>query len=99
MLRATALALALGPCAALAQVGAGTHAWQEVPGLTSADLAQDNWAVVEATGLDGADGGHVVLSFWERQVSYGMSAIMRCLTTFDASFTQVSDVCSRAEHP
>jgi hypothetical protein len=99
MLRAAALVAALGPCAALAQDGAGTQAWQEVPDVTSADLAQDNWAVVEAAGLDGPDGGHVVLSFWERRVAYGMAVIMRCLTTFDSSFIQVSDVCSRAEHP
>lgn len=98
MLRLAALALVLAPAAALAQAVPGPHTWQEVPDVTSADLAEDNWVVVEATGLDAPDGRHMVLSFWERRVAYGLSALMRCMTTFDASFTQVDDVCSRAEH-
>lgn len=98
MLRLAVLAFLLAPGAALAQAVPGPHVWQEVPGVTSADLAEDNWAVIETTGLDAPNGGHVVLSFWERRVGYGTALIMRCLTTFDASFTQVADVCSRAEH-
>ena len=99
MLRTAVFALILGPCAALAQHASGTHTWQVVPDVTSADLAADDWLVVEATGLPGpGGGGHVVMSFWERQASYGHALVMRCLTTFDASLNQVADVCSRAEH-
>ena len=98
MLRIAAFALFLGPGAALAQQVPGTHTWQVVPDVTSADLAADEWVVVEATGLSNPQGGHVVMSFWEGQAGFGHALIMRCLTTFDASLNQVADVCSRAEH-
>lgn len=98
MLRTAAFALFLGSGAALAQQVPGTHTWQVVPDVTSADLAADNWLVVEATGLPGPGSGHVVMSFWEHQAGYGHTFIMRCVTTFDASLNQVADVCSRAEH-
>jgi hypothetical protein len=98
MLRTAVFALILGPCAALAQHASGTHTWQVVPDVTSADLAADEWLVVEATSLSNSGGGHVVMSFWERPASYGHTLVMRCLTTFDASLNQVADVCSRAEH-
>ena len=98
MLRTAAFALFVLPCAALAQHVPGTHTWQVVPDVTSADLAADDWLVVEATALSSPGGGHVVMSFWERQAGYGHSFVMRCLTTFDASLNEVADVCSRAEH-
>ena len=98
MLRTAAFALILGPGAALAQHVPGTHTWQVVPDITSADLAADDWLVVEATSLSNPEGGHVVMSFWERQAGYGHAFVMRCLTTFDASLNQVDDVCSRAAH-
>ncbi len=98
MLRAAAFTVILAPGAALAQDAPGTHTWQVVPGVTSADLAADEWVVVEATALSNSGGGHVVMSFWERPAGYGHTLVMRCLTTFDASLNQVADVCSRAEH-
>lgn len=99
MLRTAVFALILGPAAAFAQHEPGTHTRQVVPDVTSADLAADDWLVVEATGRPGPSGGHMIMSFWKCQAGHGHAFDMRCLTTFDVSPNQVADVCSRAEHP
>lgn len=103
MLRSAAFLLCLGPCAAFAQsmsgTHVGTHVWQVVPDVTSADLAADGWSVAESAGVSGAEGSQVVVTFWERQAAYGNSVVMRCLTTLDADLNQVADVCAQARHP
>lgn len=92
----TLLLLSL-PLAVAAQVPGTGHSWQVVPEVTSADLAEQGWSVVESAGLTTPDGTPVVVTFWQLQ-RYGRSVIMRCAATLDADLNPVADVCSEPAH-